>query len=95
MPTNIDQIRDAERKVTRLRIDGEMFGVDAALVYRIATCIHADTGDSIILDLADLDLLDSEAATILRDLVDREGYTIEGMEIFLQTVVNNAERQDL
>ena len=94
MPTNIDQIRDAERKVTRLRIDGEMFGVDAALVYRIATCIHEDTGDSVILDLADLDLLDSEAATILRDLVDRDGFTIEGMEIFLQTVVNDAERRD-
>ena len=94
MPTNIDQIRDAESKVTRLRIDGEMFGVDAALVYRIATGIHEDTGDSIILDLADLDLLDSEAASILRDLVDREGFTIEGMEIFLQTVVNDAERRD-
>ena len=92
MPTQITQIRDDDRDVTILRVDGEMFSDDAVLLQKIAIEIRGETGDNIILDLADLDFLDSEAASVLRRLVSLDGFSIEGMEIFLQTVVNNAER---
>ncbi|MEO6049826.1 MAG: STAS domain-containing protein [Pyrinomonadaceae bacterium] len=92
MPTQITQIRDDDRDVTILRVDGEMFSDDAVLLQKIAIEMRGETGDNIILDLADLDFLDSEAASVLRRLASLDGFSIEGMEIFLQTVVNNVER---
>lgn len=92
MPTQITQIRDDDRDVTILRVDGEMFSDDAVLLQKIAIEMQGETGDNIILDLADLDFLDSEAAAVLRRLASLDAFSIEGMEIFLQTVVNNAER---
>ena len=92
MPTQIKQIWDDSRTSIILRVAGEMLLEDAELLKRIAMDAHTETGDPVILDLADLDFLDSEAAHVLRHLTDLEGFTIEGMEIFLQTVVNEAER---
>ena len=92
MPTQIKQIWDDSRDSIILRVAGEMLLEDAELLKRIAMDARAETGDDVILDLADLDFLDSEAAHVLRNLADHEGFNIEGMEIFLQTVVNEAER---
>lgn len=91
MPTQINQTRDSGRGVTMLRVDGDMLRDDAILIERIAADIRNETGDEVILDLADLDLIDSEAAPILRRMAELDGFSIEGMEIFLQSVVNNVE----
>ena len=69
-----------------------MFLDDAELLGKIAKEARDETGDDIILDLADLDFLDSEAAHVLRELDNLEGFNIEGLEIFLQNVVNEVER---
>lgn len=71
-----------------------MLGADASLVEKIAAEARAETGHRIVIDLADLDLLDSEAASVLRRLADREGFSIDGGEIFLQSAVDMAERSD-
>lgn len=92
MATNINQVRDAATGITTLLIEGEMFLDDAILIERIATDIRSETDDQVTLDLADLDFLDSEAAPVLRGLAHRDGVAIEGIEIFLQSVINNAER---
>ena len=92
MPTQIKQIWDDARESIILRVSGEMMLEDAVLLGRIAKDAQAETGDAVILDLADLDFLDSEAAHVLRQLADVDGFEIEGMEIFLQTMVNEAER---
>ena len=92
MPTQIKQIWDDARASIILRVAGEMFLEDAELLGKIATSARTETGDVVILDLADLNFLDSEAAHVLRHLSDRDGFEIEGMEIFLQTMVNEAER---
>lgn len=92
MPTQINQIDHAEIRTTMLRVDGEMFQQDAELLERIAVEIRSDTGNKIVIDLADLDFLDSDAAPILRRLDDLDGFAIEGMETFLQSAVNSAER---
>ena len=91
MPTQINQTRDSGRGVTRLRVDGDMLRDDAILIERIVADIRDESGDEVVLDLADLDLLDSEAAPILRRMAELDGFSIEGMEIFLQSVVNNVE----
>ena len=90
MATQIRQIDDNDKTI--LRVEGEMHHEDAVLLDRIAIGIRNDTGNSITIDLADLDFLDSEAAPILKRLSDLDGFAIDGIEIFLQAVVNDAER---
>ena len=92
MPTRITQIDDAERELTIFRVEGEMFQEDADLLGRIARQTQSENGNSITIDLADLDLLDSESAPVLIRLEREHGFEIIGTEIFLQTVVNEAER---
>lgn len=92
MPTQINQIDDNDRGITTLRIEGELLCDDARLLERIGTEIRSETGNVIIVDVADLDFLDSEAAPILRRLDMLDGFSIQGMEIFLQTVINEVER---
>ena len=93
MPTQINQIDHAEIRTTMLRVDGEMFQQDAELLERIAVDIRSQSGNKVVIDLADLDFLDSDAAPILRRLGELDGFAIEGMEIFLQSAINNAERR--
>ena len=71
-----------------------MFLEDAELLEKIAGCINPDDSTTIVIDLADLSLLDSEAASVLRRLEDVNGYALEGGEIFLQKAVAMAERLD-
>ncbi|HQZ95796.1 MAG TPA: hypothetical protein PLP21_05725 [Pyrinomonadaceae bacterium] len=92
MATQINQIDDNVRGITTLRVEGDMLGDDARLLERIGVEIHAETGNDIIVDVADLDFLDSDAAPILRRLDMLDGFSIQGMEIFLQTVINEVER---
>ena len=91
MATKITQVDLPERRRTILRVEGEMFLEDAELIEKIAGCIVPE-GTSIVIDLADLDFLDSEAASVLKRLEDVNGYEIEGVEIFLQSAVDMAER---
>lgn len=91
MATQITQVDLADRKRTILRVEGEMMQDDAILIEKIAACIRTETSNSIVIDLADLDLIDSEAASILKRLEDDGGVEIEGVEIFLQSAVDMAE----
>jgi len=92
MPTEIKQIRDEAARRTVLRVSGEMFRDDAVLLARIAHEVVCDTSDAVVIDLADLDLLDSEAAHVLRQLAGERGFTIEGTETLLQNAIDEAER---
>ena len=93
MATSIQQIDDREQGKTILRVEGEMLLDDALLLERIALGLESELGTRVSIDLADLDFFDSDAASILKRLDDRYGVEIAGMEIFLQTMVNDAERQ--
>lgn len=92
MPTQITQLRDEERGFTILRVDGDMLREDAVLIGRIVSDLVDESPDKVVLDLADLDFLDSEAASILRKLKDTFDVDIEGVEIFLQSAIDMAER---
>lgn len=92
MPTQITQVEDEERGKTLLRVEGAMMLEDAVLLEKIALDMRSGLGREITLDLADLDFLDSESAVVLKRLEDRHGFKLEGMEIFLQTAVNDVER---
>lgn len=93
MPTQITQVEDADRGKTLLRIEGAMELDDAVLLEKIALDMRAGLGKNITLDVADLDFLDSDSAAVLKRLEDSHGFEIEGMEIFVQTAVNDVEKQ--
>lgn len=93
MPTNIKQIEDKERGRTILRIQGSMEFDDAVLLNKIVTEMLSETDKLVTLDLADLDFLDSESASILYKLKHELNINIEGLEIFLQRIINETERK--
>jgi len=90
MPTQITQRESNGR--TYLQVEGDMLVDDAILLERIAAEILEDSGSQVTVDLADLDFLDSESASILKRLDSKNGISIEGLEIFLQSAINAAER---
>ena len=93
MPTQITQIDDPNGDLTILRIEGDLVEADADLIARIALETRSETGNRIKIDLADLDFRDSEAASILKRLESLDGFEFVGVEIFLQSLVNQAERR--
>jgi anti-anti-sigma factor len=92
MATQITQIDQPERNRTVLRIEGDMLSDDARLIEKIANCTSTETGHTITIDLADLSFMDSDAASVLRRLKEMNQIEIEGVELFLQSAVNMAER---
>ena len=92
MATQITQIDLPDRHRTILRVEGDMLHDDAILLEKIAISINTENGNQIVIDLADLDFLDSESASVLKRLEDIDGFEIEGVEIFLQSAVDMAER---
>lgn len=91
MATRITQIDYDDDGSTMLRVEGEMFLEDALLLEKIAAEISSDLGMGVIFDLAELDLLDSESAAVLKRLNETPGYEIIGIETFLQTAIDEAE----
>ena len=92
MPTNIIQTVDEATNRIILRIEGDMLLEDALLLEKIAVGMRDDGDADVTIDLADLDFLDSESASVRRRLATEKDFTIEGMEIFLQSAIDSAER---
>ena len=92
MATKITQIDLPDRHRTILRVEGDMLLDDAILLEKVAICISDQNENKIVIDVADLDFLDSDAASVLKRLEDAKGCEIEGIEIFLQSAVDMAER---
>ena len=93
MPTQITEIVDSERGKTILRVEGGLLFDDAVLLEKIALGMRAENGANLTLDFADLDFLDSESAPIIKRLGGVHGFEIKGIEIFLQTVINQTEKR--
>ena len=92
MPTNIIQtVSDEDGSVT-LHVEGDMLVDDAMLLEKIALGMRGDNFREVVIDLADLDFMDSESAPILKRVAKEHGFRIEGMEIFLQSAIDSAER---
>jgi len=92
MPTQITQLDDPERRRTTLRVEGQMLREDADLLSRITRDIAGGPDRAIVIDVADVDFIDSEAAAVLKELQSSEGIELTGVEILLQNAINEAER---
>jgi anti-anti-sigma regulatory factor len=93
MPTQITQIEDVERGKTMLRVKGSMMLEDAVLLEKIALEMRSELGKNLTLDLADLHFLDSESAPVIKRLEREHGFEIEGLQIFLQNVIEETEKK--
>ena len=91
MATQITQTTNSEGS-TVLRVEGDMLLDDAILLERLVQGGDHGVSGSILIDLADLDFIDSDAASVLKRLRDEHGVQIEGIEIFLQSAINSVER---
>ena len=92
MATNINQtVSEIDGSIV-LRVEGDMMLDDVLLLEKIAIEMRTDYGSDLTIDLADLDFLDSESAPVLKRLEREHGFKIEGMEIFLQSAIDSAER---
>lgn len=90
MPTHITEDREDSGRVV-LRVNGDLLHEDALLLEKIAINASSENHGNVAIDLADLDLMDSESAPVLRRLQSEHGITIVGTEIFLQTVIDDVE----
>lgn len=93
MPTEITQTDVPDSDVTILKVSGELMDCDAIVLERIAKGIREETGRRVIIDLADLDLLDSDAASSVRRIDGLVGVSVEGIEIFVQASIDRAEHR--
>ena len=93
MATQITEVEDIERGKTILRVEGEMMYDDAILLEKIALGWREQTGVNVTLDLADLDFLDSDSAAVLVRIQREHGFEIEGIEFFLQNVIDETEKR--
>lgn len=92
MPTRITQSKSGDGLATILRVEGELFQDDAELLERIALELKGSDGDGVIVDLADVDLLDSDSAPILKRMSDVHGFHLDGIDALLQSSIDTAER---
>lgn len=94
MPTQITQVSSRDGQSVRLRVTGELLLEDARLLKKIALEMSENQTVKPAIDLADLDLLDSDSAAIIKELEESYGFVIEGLEIFRQKIVSAAEKSD-
>lgn len=93
MATHITQTESEDGGTVTLRVDGEMLLDDALLVERLVRQMRSGRPVDVVIDLADLDFLDSDSAGVLRQLAGESGVRIDGIEIFLQSVINDVEKR--
>lgn len=92
MPTSMTQVEDTERGKTLLRVEGSLMKEDAVLLEKIVIDMREQLNKNITLDLADLDFMDSESASILKRIEREHGFELEGLEFFLQKAVSQSEK---
>jgi anti-anti-sigma regulatory factor len=92
MPTSINQLESEDGKRTVLRVEGSLTLVDAELLERICSDLREQSDKGISIDLADLNFLDSESASVLNRL-KRDGIELEGLHYFIQKEIELAEKK--
>jgi anti-anti-sigma regulatory factor len=92
MPTQITQIEDPLGNRTILRVAGSLTQLDAELIERISMDLIEGSAGGITIDLAELDFLDSDGASILLRLKKNYPIEIEGIHLLVQNAIDAAER---
>jgi anti-anti-sigma factor len=92
MPTQITQIEDPARNRTILRVSGSLTQLDAELIERLCADLKEITDNRIVIDLAELDFMDSDSASVLSRVKDKYAVELEGVHLLVQNAIDFAER---
>jgi anti-anti-sigma regulatory factor len=91
MPTRITQIGCQTGAPRRLKVEGTLTLADAELLEGICNELRDQSDSRISVDLADITFLDSDSASVLCRLKG-QGVSLEGLDLFVQKVVELAEK---
>jgi anti-anti-sigma factor len=110
MPTRITQIESccsksqsfkyrrrrnsSDDQRTVLKVEGTLHLKDAELLQRICRDVAAETGRGITLDLASIDFIDSDSASLLCHLKHQQDVRLEGLHLFIENVIRLAEKDN-
>jgi anti-anti-sigma factor len=78
---------------TLLKVEGSLYLQDAELLEKVCRDIGEQTGQRLVLDLADLSFLDSESASVLCRLKREQNVTLEGLHLFIAKVIELTEAE--
>ncbi|MDX6710452.1 MAG: hypothetical protein QOH96_1468 [Blastocatellia bacterium] len=92
MPTQITQIEDPARNRTILRVSGSLTQLDAELLERLCADLNEISENRIVIDLAELDFMDSDSASVLSRVKDKYPVELEGVHLLVQNAIDFAER---
>ncbi len=92
MPTQITQIEDPARNRTILRVSGSLTQLDAELLERLCADLTEISENRIVIDLAELDFMDSDSASVLSRVKDKYPVELEGVHLLVQNAIDLAER---
>ena len=92
MPTNITQLESEDGTRTILRVKGSLTLIDAELLERICRDLREKSEAQLVIDLTDLNFLDSDSASVLQRL-KQNGAELEGLHYFIQKEIDLVERQ--
>ena len=95
MTTRITQLEDADADGRALvRVEGSLGLADAELLERVCADLKARSGLNVAVDLSDISFLDSESASVIARLRREQAVALEGVHLFIQQVIEIAERAD-
>ena len=94
MPTRITQIDDQESKQIILKVEGSLLLEDAELLEEICSDLQKEGKGEITLDLAELDFLDSDGASVLCRLKRERNIALEGLQLFIKKVIELSEQEN-
>ena len=83
-----------EREKIALMVEGTLYKRDAELLERICRDLASQTKKSITLDLSNISFLDSDSAAVLCSLKRELGVSLEGLQLFIEKVVELAEESE-
>ncbi len=92
MPTQITQIEDPARNRTILRVSGSLTQLDAELLERLCADLTEISENRIVIDLAEIDFMDSDSASVLSRVKDKYPVELEGVHLLVQNAIDLAER---
>ncbi|HEX8189133.1 MAG TPA: hypothetical protein VF586_12330 [Pyrinomonadaceae bacterium] len=75
-----------------LRVEGTLGRADAELLEQVCTDLKAQTGASITVDMTEVSFLDGESASVLARLRREHEVNLQGVRLFVQQVIEIAER---
>ena len=85
---------DGEGNEIALMVEGTLYKRDAELLERICRDLASQTKKGIMLDLSNLNFLDSDSAAVLCSLKRELGVSLEGLHLFIEKVVELAEESE-